>query len=109
MKGSKREMQDRKLEQALDIYFTGEPDRETKEFQDAQKYLKLRIRPAMEFLIDKEDIEKMEQLEKCGWFSEKELESFIRCAREKTKLRSLVWLLHLKDRKYGYQKKDFSL
>ena len=44
-------MQDRKLEQALDIYFTGEPDRETKEFQDAQKYLKLRIRPAMEFLI----------------------------------------------------------
>ena len=85
-------MQDRKLEQALDIYFTGEPDRETKEFQDAQKYLKLRIR-----------------LETCGWFSARELESFIRCAREKTKLRSLVWLLHLKDRKYGYQKKDFSL
>ena len=102
-------MQDRKLEQALDIYFTGEPDRETHEFQNALKYLKLRIRPAMEFLIDKEDIERMEQLETCGWFSARELESFIRCAREKTKLRSLVWLLHLKDRKYGYQKKDFSL
>ncbi|WP_448782684.1 hypothetical protein [Blautia sp.] len=102
-------MQDRKLKQALDIYFGGEPDRETKEFQDAQKYLKLRIRPAMEFLIEKEDTEGMEQLENCGWFSAKELESFIRCAREKAKLRSLVWLLYLKDRKYGYQKKDFSL
>ena len=33
-------MQDRKLKQALDIYFGGEPDRETKEFQDVQKYLK---------------------------------------------------------------------
>ena len=63
----------------------------------------------MEFLIEKEDTEGMEQLENCGWFSAKELESFIRCAREKAKLRSLVWLLHLKDRKYGYQKKDFSL
>ena len=102
-------MQDRNLEQALGIYFGREPDRETKEFQDAQKYLKLRIRPAMEFLIEKEDTEGMEQLENCGWFSAKELESFIRCAREKAKLRSLVWLLHLKDRKYGYQKKDFSL
>ena len=69
-------MQDRKLKQALDIYFGGEPDRETKEFQDAQKYLKLRIRPAMEFLIEKEDTEGMEQLENCGWFSAKELESF---------------------------------
>ena len=44
-----------------------------------------------------------------GWFSANELENFIRCAQEKAKLRSLVWLLHLKDKKYGYQKKDFSL
>ena len=51
-------MQDRKLEQALDIYFQDRSDREAKEFQEAQKYLKLRIRPAMEFLIEKEDTEK---------------------------------------------------
>ncbi len=102
-------MQDRKLEQALDIYFQDRSDREAKEFQEAQKYLKLRIRPAMEFLIEKEDTERMEQLEKHDWFSIKELENFIRYAQEKTKLRSLVWLLHLKDRKYGYWKKDFSL
>ena len=91
-------MQDRKLEQALEIYF-----------QEIQKYLKLRIRSVMELLIENEDTERMEQIEKCGWFSANELENFIRCAQEKAKLRSLVWLLHLKDKKYGYQKKDFSL
>ena len=102
-------MHDRKLEQVLDVYFQDEPDKGSKEFQEAQKYLKLRIRPAMEFLIEKEDTDRMEQLEKCGWFSIKELETFIRCAQEKTRLRSLVWLLHLKNEKYGYQRKDFSL
>ena len=60
-------------------------------------------------LIENEDTERMEQIEKCGWFSANELENFIRCAQEKAKLRSLVWLLHLKDKKYGYPKKDFSL
>ena len=102
-------MQDRKLEQALEIYFQENPDRESDKYQEIQKYLKLRIRSVMELLIENEDTERMEQIEKCGWFSANELENFIRCAQEKAKLRSLVWLLHLKDKKYGYQKKDFSL
>ena len=102
-------MQDRKLEQALEIYFRENPDRESDKYQETQKYLKLRIRSVMELLIEKEDTERMEQLEKCGWFSENELMVFIRYAQEKTKLRALVWLLHLKDKKYGYQKRDFSL
>ena len=100
-------MQDRKLEQALEIYFQENPDRESDKYQEIQKYLKLRIRSVMELLIENEDTERMEQIEKCGWFSANELENFIRCAQEKAKLRSLVWLLHLKDKKYGYQKKTF--
>ena len=44
-----------------------------------------------------------------GYLSIKELETFIRCAQEKTRLRSLVLLLHLKNEKYGSQRKDFSL
>lgn len=102
-------MQDKKLKQALETYFQNTPVGESEEFREAQKYLKLRIRPAMELLIEKEDTERMEQLEKCGWFSEKELKVFIKYAQKKTKLRALVWLLHLKDEKYGYQKRDFSL
>ena len=62
-------MQDKKLEQALEIYFQNIPAGESEEFREAQKYLKLRIRSAMELLIEKEDTERMEQLEKCGWFS----------------------------------------
>ena len=93
----------------LEIYFQENPDRESDKYQEIQKYLKLRIRSVMELLIENEDTERMEQIEKCGWFSANELENFIRCAQEKAKLRSLVWLLHLKDKKYGYPKKDFSL
>ena len=98
-------MQDRKLEQALEIYFQENPDRESDKYQEIQKYLKLRIRSVMELLIENEDTERMEQIEKCGWFSANELENFIRCAQEKAKLRSLVWLLHLKDKKIWIPKK----
>ena len=60
-------MQDRKLEQVLDVYFQDEPDKGSKEFQEAQKYLKLRIRPAMEFLIEKIQI---------GWSSLRNVAGF---------------------------------
>ena len=46
-------MQDKKLEQALEIYFQNIPAGESEEFREAQKYLKLRIRSAMELLIEK--------------------------------------------------------
>ena len=51
-------MQDRKLEQALEIYFQENPDRESDKYQEIQKYLKLRIRSVMELLIENEDTEK---------------------------------------------------
>jgi hypothetical protein len=57
-------MQDRKLEQALEIYFQENPDRESGKYQEIQKYLKLRIRSVMELLIENEDTERMEQIEK---------------------------------------------
>ena len=38
-----------------------------------------------------------------------ELESFIRTARKEQKLESLVWLMKLKDSKYGYTDRDFTL
>ena len=56
-------MQDRKLEQALEIYFQENPDRESGKYQEIQKYLKLRIRSVMELLIENEDTERMEQIE----------------------------------------------
>ena len=38
-----------------------------------------------------------------------ELENFICTARRERKLESLVWLMRLKDQKYGYKEKKFDL
>ena len=69
------------------------------------QYLKRRIRPAMEALIREENVGKMELLENSGWFGAEELENFICTARRERKLESLVWLMRLKDQKYGYKEK----
>ncbi|MDY4694120.1 MAG: hypothetical protein SO401_11390 [Blautia sp.] len=102
-------MQDVKLNQALELYFDQQAEKQSREYREAEKYLKMRIRPAMELLIRLEDTEKMELLENNGWFGEKELENFIKTAEEKDKPRSLIWLLHLKNKKYGYRDQDFTL
>ena len=41
-------------------------------------YLKSRIRPAVEALIDGDDVEKLEELESLGWLDGKNLDGFIR-------------------------------
>ena len=72
-------------------------------------YLKRRIRPAVEMLIEADAVDKIEKLETQGWFGKKELESFIEIARRKKKTMALAFLMQLKDRKYGYEDRDFSL
>ena len=57
-----------------------------------------RIRPAAEKLIEAEDTVKLERFAGCGWFGGRELDGFIRTARERGKTASLLWLLHCKDR-----------
>ena len=99
-------MRDLKLYQALEIWFGGQQENQDAKYQEAEKYLRLRIRPAMEILLEEE---RMQCLEEQGWFGRKELDGFIHSASEKEKLRSLIWLLHLKNEKYGYTGKDFSL
>lgn len=72
-------------------------------------YLKGRIRPAVEQLIEEDAVEKIQQLEELGWFGQQHLEGFIKIARERKKSAALVWFLHLKQEKYQYEDKDFSL
>lgn len=99
-----------KLSCALEGFFPGK----RRDFRRSKKtaysqYLKRRIRPAMEELIRQENICEMEQLAGMDWFGRNELESFIRTARKEQKLESLVWLMKLKDSKYGYTDRDFTL
>ena len=90
---------------AMEAFFQENEGSTEKELEDYRLYLKKRIRPAMEILIKSEDTIKMEKLEKQGWFGRQELEQFILLAREQRKLESLVWLMRLKDRKYGYEER----
>ena len=60
-------------------------------------------------LVYTKKIGTMEILEQQGWFGRKELDSFIQIAREQRRLESLVWLMLLKDQKYGYDEPDFTL
>lgn len=101
-----------RLDMALQGFFqdAAEKEKDREVHREAySRYLKLRIRPAMELLIKREDLDKIEQLEIQGWFGAQELEGFLRLAREQGKTSILMWLLHLKKEKYGFQEKDFSL
>ena len=93
---------------ALEGFFLTNECEEEKKTAYGQ-YLKRRIRPAMEALIWEENVGKMELLESFGWFGAEELENFICTARRERKLESLVWLMRLKDQKYGYKEKKFDL
>ncbi len=72
-------------------------------------YIRRRIRPAAEVLIREEDTEKLAVLEEQGWISETEVEALISMARKLGKTASLVWLLHLKNEKYGFIDKKYEL
>ena len=73
------------------------------------EYLKPRIRNAVETLIEEDEPDKIEVLEQAGWFGQKEVEDFIRTARERQKLQALVYLMKLKDTRYGYQEEEWKL
>ena len=106
-----------KLEIALEGFFSEESEMQQLQKTMAQQiyleeyggYLKRRIRPAVEMLIEADAVEKIEKLEMQGWFGKRELESFIETARRKKKTTVLAFLMQLKDKKYGYEDRDFSL
>ncbi len=63
----------------------------------------------MEARIDEDQVEKLEIIESLGWLEGKNIDVFIRIARQGQKNAALVWLLHLKKEKYGFKDRDFSL
>ena len=96
-----------RLAVALRGFFLPQTGEEEKEAYG--RYLKNRIRPAVEALIDEDQVEKLEKIESLGWLEGKNIDVFIRIARQGQKNAALVWLLHLKKEKYGFKDRDFSL
>lgn len=72
-------------------------------------YLKRRIRPAAEALIEMDDVERLGRLEALGWLNAQLTDSFLQTAIRQRRTGMIVWLLQLKTRKYGYQDRDFQL
>lgn len=72
-------------------------------------YLRLRIRPAMEACIHREDTLLLDRMEAQGWMEGIGLDDLIRLAGDSRKNAALIWLLRRKQRVFGFQKPDFSL
>lgn len=107
-KFSKTQQEPVKMATALWGFFLkkGITEEQRSEFAE---YLKMRVRNAVETLIEEDEPEKIEALEKLGWFGQQELEDFIKTARERQKIQALVYLMKLKDSRYGYQEEEFEL
>ena len=97
-----------KMASALWGYFhlEGIPQQWKQEFEN---YLKSHVRNAVEALIEENEPEKIQVFEEAGWFGETQLESFLKIARERKKMQALVYLMKLKNDKYGYKDHDFEL
>ena len=95
-----------KLTIALSGYFL-ETDPQRKDAYG--RYIQRRIRPAMEQLLGSEEFEKLEALDRLGWFGGREVDDLIQVVRGKQMVSGLVWLLKWKQENGGFSDRDFSL
>ncbi|MGI6094380.1 MAG: hypothetical protein ACOYBL_02995 [Lachnospiraceae bacterium] len=96
-----------KLTIALKRYFeVSEDDPFKKIYGD---YLQYRIWPAMEMLIEKEDLKKLQVVWEQNWITKDQLERGLQYAREMGKLQAHVWLMQRKTERFSFAGKDFSL
>ena len=73
------------------------------------EYLRLRLGPAAQKLVEAEDTIRMEQLWQLQNFSESLLNELLSFAAEKQKNASFVWLLQKKAETVGFPPRDLSL
>lgn len=96
-----------KLAIALKCFFIKDLDGDRQ--QRFGKYLKSRLRPAMSQLIEKEELDKIDTLNQLGWIEQGNIDGMIQIAREQGKLSALTYFMQLKNRKFTFSDKDFSL
>lgn len=96
-----------RLDIALEEFFRPELESAAKEIYGA--YLKRRLRPAAAALIDREDVVRLEALRRQRWLTLPLVDESIDHARRGKRTASLIWLLSVKDKDFGWQDRDFSL
>ena len=97
-----------RLELALLGFFQsdGYTDKQHRDFGD---YLRLRIRPAAEALIQRDALEQLQTLEELGWMDASVIEDSMDYAIRNQKTQAFIWLLEQKTRKYGFHDRSFAL
>jgi hypothetical protein len=97
-----------KLKIAIERYFSRD-QLEDEVKTRYEEYLKNRIRPMMEALIEEEDMEALAKVEELGWLDNKVLDLFISMASAKEKIRALTFLLHVKEKNFLFEDEEFPL
>ena len=97
-----------RLELALLGFFQsdGYTDKQHRDFGD---YLRLRIRPAAEALIQRDALEQLQTLEELGWMDASVIEDSMDYAIRNQKTQAFIWLLERKTMKYGFHDRCFDL
>jgi hypothetical protein len=97
-----------RLELALNGYFTENvfTPQQTQAFAD---YLKLRIRPALQSLIDQENTDKILYMDTQGWISAALVEEGLLHAIRLKKTQAFLCLLKIKADKHGFHDRKFDL
>ncbi len=98
-----------KLRLALEGYLSPGEQGEEKERQAYEDYLRRRVRPAVEMLMEQNRIEDILRMEEQGWFGARELDEFISMAAKKGKTACWMDLVRRKAEHYGFPDRDFSL
>ena len=94
-----------RLDLAARCYFSGEASPE--ESRELEAYLKRRVRPLMELLMQQDALPKLEQL--AGWLTPQLAEDGLDMAVRLKKTEAFVWLLRWKAEHSGFSDRDFSL
>ena len=72
-------------------------------------YLSRRLRPAAEALIETNRVQELAQLEETGLFTPQLTDDFLRTAITLGRPELIVWLLRLKESRFGFPDRDFRL
>ena len=96
-----------KLSIAAEDYFKSPLTEE--EEQAYGPYLKQRLRPAAQLLVEREDLDRLEGLWGLEAFSQALLEELLQLAISQHKNAAYVWLLRKKQENFGFSPEEFSL
>ncbi|MDO4519665.1 MAG: hypothetical protein Q4B47_05155 [Eubacteriales bacterium] len=75
--------------------------------EEEKKTLRRRIRPAMQLLIDEENLTGLRKISEYGYYGAAEMDVFISYAKSGERKLALLWLLNEKEARFGFKDRSF--